>query len=153
VFREPSGPNPKQKNYASPLEVDTKLYKTWEKIVGDVRALVAGETGISLAALWKLSKTKGAAPTGFIDIGAMLKTPKDVVYERDSIDRIEVEKNPKKRAELITKLMKDLLGNGFKDKMKASPITDRLIELRKTLDKKGGDELVEDKLKYLFWIN
>jgi hypothetical protein len=44
----------------------------------------------------------------------MLKSPKDIVFERDSIDRIESEKNAKKRTELTTTLIKDLVGNGFK---------------------------------------
>jgi hypothetical protein len=145
-------PSPKQKNYASPLAVDDNLYKTWATIVGDVRSLVSGETGVSFVALGDLLKIKGA-PAGFIDFGAMLKSPKDIVWELGALDKIETEKNANTRKALTTKVLKGLLGNGYKATMKPSRITDRLLQLRKDLDKQGGDQIVEDKLKYFIWFN
>jgi hypothetical protein len=143
-------PSPKQQNYASPLTVDAPLYKTWEAVVADVRALVAGSTGISLASLWSLFGEKGA-PTGFIDLGAMLSTPKDIVFVLGAVDRIEIEKNAGKRAAQTTTFLKGVLGNGYKAKMKPSPLTDRLLQLRK--DRAADEQLFEDKLKYLLWLN
>lgn len=144
-------PNPKQKSYASPLPVDAKLYKTWESILGDIQALVAGKTGLSFEAIGKLVGVKGA-PKGFIDLGAMLSTPKDIVWDLGALDRLEREKNAGKRVQLATTLFKQLLGNGYKAKMKPSPLTDRLLQLRKDFDG-GAEQAGEDKLKYFFWLN
>ncbi|MBA3502813.1 MAG: carboxypeptidase-like regulatory domain-containing protein [Myxococcota bacterium] len=143
-------PSPKQKNYASPLAVDVALYKSWEDVVADVRTLVSGTTGISLKSLWSVFGEKGAPP-GFIDLGAMLSSPKDIVFELGAIDRIEIEKNVAKRAKLMTTFLQGLLGNGYKAKMKASPLTDRLIQLRK--DRDVAEQVFEDKLKYVLWLN
>ncbi|MBA3456864.1 MAG: carboxypeptidase regulatory-like domain-containing protein [Deltaproteobacteria bacterium] len=144
-------PNPAQKNYPSPLAMDAKLYKTWASIVGDARALVSSETGLSLAAMWKVLRIERGRPTGFVDFGAMLTTPKEIVFDVATIEALENEKNPKKSGALMTKLLGDLLGNGYKPKMKPSPITDRLLQLRKDLDQ--GGQAVELKLKYLLWLN
>ncbi|MDX2090068.1 MAG: carboxypeptidase-like regulatory domain-containing protein [Kofleriaceae bacterium] len=145
-------PSPKQKNYASPLSVDAKLYKTWEDIIGDVRALVASKTGISLAGVWKLFGEPKGAPSGFIDVGAMLKTPKDIVIEIGALDRIEVEKDPNVASKMTKTFIKELVGNGYKPTMSASRLTERLLLLRKDLEKGAGDAL-EDKLKYVLWLN
>jgi hypothetical protein len=145
-------PNPKQTSYGAPLPVDAKLYKTWEQVIGDVRELVDGKTGISLAAVWKLLDFKGGGPTGFIDVGAMFTSPKPIVIEVGMIDRLEIEKDAKEASKLATQLLKDVVGNGYKPKMKASKLTDRLLLLRKELDKGGGDA-IEDKLKYVLWLN
>lgn len=143
-------PSPKQKNYASPLAVDANLYRTWEDVVLDVRSLVAGETGISFQALWELFE-ENDPPPGFIDFGAMLTKPKNIVIEIGAIDRIEIEKNPAKRSAMTVTLLKNLIGNGFRMQMKPSRLTGRLIQLRK--DMAGDDELFEDKMKYFFWLN
>jgi hypothetical protein len=145
-------PSPKQKNYASPLVVDAKLYQTWEDILGDIRALVAGETGLSFEAIGKLAGVKNGTPKGYVDLGAMLTTPKDIVWDLGAMDRIEDEKNTKKRVAMTTKLFKQLLGDGYKAKMKPSPLTNRLLQIRKDLDG-GFDTAAEDKLKYFFWLN
>ncbi|MFN0249649.1 MAG: carboxypeptidase-like regulatory domain-containing protein [Kofleriaceae bacterium] len=145
-------PNPKQNSYASPLVVDAKLYKSWETIVGDVRALVNGEAGISLPALATVFGMRRGAPTGFLDIGAMLKTPKDIIWEVDALDRIESETKPAARSKRATELLRGLLGDGYKTKMKPSKLTDRLLQLRKDYDRNASDAF-EDKLKYLLWIN
>jgi hypothetical protein len=145
-------PNPKQKSFASPLKVDDRLYKTWEAIVGDIRDLVDGKTGLSFEAIGKLFGIKKGAPKGYMDLGAMLSTPKEIVWDLGAIDRIEDEKNMKKRTAMATKLLQQVLGNGYKAKMKSSPLTDRLLQIRKDLDG-GAEQAVEDKLKYFFWLN
>jgi hypothetical protein len=48
-------------------------------------------------------------------------------------------------------MLKQVLGNGLNPKMKASKLTDRLIQLRKDLD--GAETAFEDKLKYVLWLN
>jgi len=144
-------PNPKQNSYAAPLAVDAKLYKTWEAIVGDVRVLVAGKTGLSFKAMAAVLGIEDEAPAGFVDIGAMLRKPKDIVFEIGAIDRIEIEHNAGRRRQLTVTLLKQLLGNGYKKSMKPSPLTDRLIQLRKDVD--GVNGAFEDKLKYLLWLN
>jgi hypothetical protein len=143
-------PSPKQKNYAAPLTVDANLYRTWEDVVLDVRSLVAGETGISFQALWELAEEKDAPP-GFIDFGAMLTKPKNIVIDVTMIDRIDDEKSPAKRATLMVSFIKNLIGNGFRMQMKPSRLTDRFIQLRK--DMSANDEVFSDKLKYFFWLN
>jgi hypothetical protein len=144
-------PNPKQRDYASPLPVDAQLYQTWEQIVGDVRRLLRSETGLALPALWTLLDVKQRAPVGFVDLGAMLTQPSDIVVDVEALERIGNEKNATRRANLTTAFIKGLVGNGYNAKMKASPITDRLLRLRKDLDR--ADDVFEDKLKYLLWLN
>jgi hypothetical protein len=143
-------PNPKQQSYASPLPVDAKLYQTWAEVIGDVRSLVEGKAGISLAGMWAVFGERDA-PAGYIDLAAMLTTPKDITIEIDAIDRIENEKNAGKRKQQITALLQGVLGNGYKKKMKASKLTDRLIQLRKDFD--TAETAFEDKLKYVLWLN
>ena len=145
-------PNPKQTSYGAPLPVDAKLYKTWEQVIGDVRELVDGKAGVSLAAVWKLLDFKGGGPTGFIDVGAMFTSPKPIVIEVGMIDRLEMEKDAKAASKLATQIIKDVVGDGYKPKMKASKLTDRLLQLRTELAKSGGDAL-EEKLKYVLWLN
>jgi hypothetical protein len=143
-------PSPKQKSYAAPLAVDAALYQTWEDVVLDVRSLVAGETGIAFRALWQVFGEK-EPPPGFIDLGAMLAKPKDIVLELAAIDRIENEKNPVKREKLTVALLQSLLGNGYKAQMKPSRLTDRLLQLHKDMAANGSG--FDDKLKYFFWLN
>ena len=144
-------PSPKQKNFASPLPVDSALYTTWENIVLDIRSLVSSNTGISFKALFDLTGEKGLAPGGFIDLGAMLTKPKNIVVEIGMIDKVEAEKNAGKRAKMTENFLKSLIGNGFKPTMKPSPLTERLIQLRK--DMAGSNDAFEDKMKYFLWLN
>jgi len=143
-------PSPKQKNYASPLAVDAALYKSWEAIVTDVRTLLTADTGIKLESLWALFGEK-AAPGGFIDVRAMFEKPQDIVFQLGMIDRIEIEKNATKRGKLMTTFLQGVIGNGYKKQMKTSPLTDRLMQLRK--DRAADEKRFEDKLKLVLWLN
>lgn len=145
-------PNPRQSSYASPLTVDATLYATWAQVVGDVRALVDGKAGLSLPAVWALLDLGKGAPRGFIDVGAMFTAPTSIVLEVGALDRLEGEKDVKAVSKLTTQLVKDLIGNGYRTKMRASKLTDRLLAMRKELLKAGG-QAYEDKLKYVLWIN
>ena len=42
-------PNPKQKSHAMPLTVDDALFDTWGGVLSDVRKLLLGQEGLSVA--------------------------------------------------------------------------------------------------------
>jgi hypothetical protein len=146
-------PNPKQKNYAAPLAVDSKLYQTWADIVADLRLLVTGQTGLSLRAMMSVIDPGAGndVPNAFLDFGAMLATPKDIILQLGTMELIEKEKNPTKRQKLADKALRSAIGNGYKAAMKPSGLAERLTRMRAELGK--GNASIEDKLKYLLWMN
>ena len=137
-------PNPKQKNYAMPLPVDAKLYETWAGVVSDVRGLVAGRTGVAMRELALLEGHKLAAitPDAFVDLGRMLTEPTDITIATNE------------RGEdlaSMTRILRGLLGHGYNEHMTSSPLVLRLAAMRADLEK--GNDTLEHKLHYLFWIN
>ena len=145
-------PSPAQTNYPMPLEVDAALYETWSGIIGDVRDLVAGKTAISLAELGALSPEISAlatTPSGFLDIGRMLREPRSI--------RISMEKLAEFGAQSDVGMLDadavytEIFGIYYQADMKPSPITKRLLGLSEALQT-GGDTL-ERKLMYLLWLN
>ena len=148
-------PNPRQQSHASPLPVDAQLYETWADVIADLRLLVAGRTGLPLRDLVAAVSPSNAAevPGGFIDLGAMLATPKDIVLRAHPINALEIERDLARRQALISHLLRGVLGNGYRAaKMKPSRLIDRLTRIRAEVDKLGPQAL-EDKLKYLLWLN
>lgn len=139
-------PNPKQQSHPIPLDVDAKLYETWAGVTGDVRRMLASEEGISIRELANLiDDDLGAfAPDAYIDLGAMLSSPKDF-----SVDFARIDGRPSPAA--IDGLVRELLGNGYKQQMKPSPLLGRLRAMKQDLER--GEDTVERKLRYLFWLN
>lgn len=134
-------PNPRQKSYAMPLAVTPDLYATWEAVVRDVRRLLASEEGVSVRALVDWIHRPGApAPDAFLDIGRMLRQPKDIVIDlrRGTHDRME-------------QVLRGLTGNGFRGAMRPSPVLDRLQALMGS--RHASDDTFERKLRYFLWIN
>jgi hypothetical protein len=131
-------PNPRQRSYAMPLEVDAGLYDTWQAVIGDVRRMLESEEGISLrevAAL--LGESATDLPNIYVDLGAMLREPRDIILDFTSKD--------------IDTIAKNLLGAGYKKSMKPSPLVPRLARMKTELAR--GEDTFERKLRYLLWLN
>jgi hypothetical protein len=140
-------PNPAQRSYAMPLEVDATLYATWEGVLGDVRNMLESKAGISLREVKGLVGDPDAPiPDVFIDIGAMLRDPKDIVLDFTRFDGHVGDKRAN-----VDAILRDVLGNGYKKSMKPSPIVARLRRMKDELSR--GNDTLERKLRYLLWLN
>jgi hypothetical protein len=138
-------PNPKQKSYAMPLDVDANLYDTWGAILGDVQRILASQEGLSLRdAGSTLVGDRDAAmlPAAYVDVGAMLREPTDIVIDIDNFND-----DPK----TYERLLRGLLGHGYATSMRASPLVARLRHMKDQLDR--GEDTLERKLRYLIWMN
>lgn len=131
-------PNPRQRSYAMPLEVDARLYETWEGVIGDVRGMLESKHGISLhEVVALLGESAKDIPNIYIDVGAMLREPRDIVLDLQS-------KN-------VDTIARNLLGAGYKKSMKPSPLVARLARMKTELGR--GEDTFERKLRYLLWLN
>ena len=135
-------PNPKQRSFAMPLPVDDALYDTWLGVLTDVRTMLRSEAGISLREAKGLVEPDDdfPIPDGFIDLGAMLRDPKDIVIDLSKTKRRDTEG-----------MLRDLLGDGYKKSMKPSPIVARLRRMKDELSR--GEDTLGRKLRYLLWLN
>jgi hypothetical protein len=134
-------PNPRQKSFAMPLPVDDALYETWLGVLGDVRRMLKSKEGISLReAQGVLGSDDTPVPDIFIDLGAMLREPKDIVFDLKKIERSNIDG-----------ILKDVLGNGYRKKMTPSPIVARFRRMAQELSR--GEDTFERKLRYLMWLN
>jgi hypothetical protein len=140
-------PNPRQKSHPMPLPVDQALYETWGGVLQDVRKLVEGDEGIGVADVAELLKGEFdvSGARGFVDIGAMLNRPKDIVIHEDDFKMLD--KEPLNLGAALSML----LGEYYVDKMKPSALPKRLLRMKGEIDK--HDEDIEHKLRYLFWLN
>lgn len=141
-------PNPRQKSYAMPLEVDDRLYETWAAVLGDVRRMLNSEEGLSIRELAKVADDdlETRAPAAFIDLGRMLSEPADI-----RIDLSLLLGDNEDRKVTVEKLLRGLLGNGYQTSMRASPLVGRLRHMKEELDR--GTDTFERKLRYLLWLN
>jgi hypothetical protein len=138
-------PNPRQKDHPLPLPVDDALYETWRLVVGDLERLVRGEEGLAIADLQKLDERHPKQLSqGYVDVGRMLREPKDIVLDLDVIDRLE-------RSRDVDGLAKSVLGSYYVRSMKRSPLPDRLMRMQGEVER--GEESLERKLRYLLWVN
>lgn len=135
-------PNPRQKSYAMPLQVDDQLYQTWKGVLGDVRRLLASEEGISLREAKRLidPSERSEVPDMYIDLGRMLREPKDIVFDIGALEKHSYET-----------FLRGLIGNGYQTKMRPSPLVARLRGMKDSLDR--GEDSLERKLRYLLWLN
>jgi hypothetical protein len=141
-------PNPKQKNHPLPLPVDEMLYETWEGVLRDLRALLKGEEGISVAEVAQLGDHQWEnPPQGFVNIKKLLEEPGDIVIRLDHVDALEGERS----RENAEKVIKDILGEKYVPEMKPTPLLKRLVRMKGEMER--GEESFERKLRYLFWLN
>jgi len=139
-------PNPKQKSYAMPLEVDASLYETWAGVLGDVHRMLASQEGLSLrdAASAVIGDRDAAIlPAAYVDLGAMLREPTDIVIDLDDTGHDD--------AKTYERVLRGLLGHGYSTSMRASPLVARLRHMKDQLDR--GEDTLERKLRYLIWMN
>lgn len=138
-------PNPSQKSHPLPLPVDGALYATWEGVVGDLERLVRGQEGLSVRELAQLGDHRWESPPGgFIDVGGLFGAPRDVVLDLDLLERAERKRD-------VEAALGSLLGANYRRQMKPSPLPSRLSRMKGEVDR--GEESLERKLRYLFWIN
>jgi hypothetical protein len=139
-------PSPRQKNSPVPLAVDNALYETWSGVISDLRGLVRGDTGISLGELGRLAGMP-KPPSGYLDVGQMLSHPKDLVFDIPAMSRHDLD-GPNADAE---GLARDVFGSYYVKHMRATPLIGRLARMAGELVR--GEESLDRKLRYLFWIN
>lgn len=138
-------PSPSQKSHPLPLPVDAALYATWQGVIGDLQRLVRGEEGLSVAELAQLGDHRWKnPPRGFVDVGGLFSSPRDVVIDLDLLERAE-------RSHDVEAALRRLLGAHYLEQMKPSPLPRRLEHMKGEVDR--GEESLERKLRYLFWIN
>ncbi len=138
-------PNPKQRDHPIPMPVDEKLYATWGGLLGDVRRLVKGEEGVSVAEIVDIAELKCSnLPPGYISIGKMFDTPNDIVIEMEAIDDLDSCREP-------AIALNRIFGDSYIHEMKPSPILRRAARMKDEVDR--GVESIERKLRYLIWLN
>lgn len=94
---------------------------SWFALVDDLRRLLASQEGIAFHEGEDLF-LPGVLPDAFLDVGALLREPKDIVIDLSLLDGTITERK-------VEAVLRGALGNGFKQTMKPSPIADRLRDL------------------------
>ncbi len=137
-------PNPRQVNHPVPLAVDDQLYATWAAVTRDVRHLLRGDEGIAMREVAALvdDDLVAFAPDAYIDVGRLLREPSDIVFDVRGADESRAS---------AERILKAVLGKGYATGMKPSPLVGRLHAMKGQLDR--GEETLEHKLRYLFWLN
>lgn len=138
-------PNPRQRSFAMPLEVDAELYTRWAAVTADLRRLLDSEEGLSIRELVTAIGAPRRAtelPDAFVDLGRMFAEPSDIVIELD--DNLPA---PQK----YERLLRGLLGHGYAESMRASPLVGRLRHMRDQVER--GEDTLARKLRYSLWLN
>jgi hypothetical protein len=144
-------PNPRQKDHPLPLPVDTALYDIWEAVVDDVRRIVRGEEGLSVAELAQLGDHQWERPPrGYLDIGKMLSEPRDIVLEIKTLDEIDDYSSKKSRRQ-VERVLEVIFGDYYVRRIAPSPLLRRAKRMKREVE--AGKESIDRKLRYLFWIN
>jgi hypothetical protein len=140
-------PNPRQKSHPIPLDVDQALYDTWGGVLEDLRKIVNGDEGIGVADVADLLKGEitVSGARGFVNIGAMLDHPKDIVIVSDDIEMLE------KRSTNLGAVLSTMLGEYYVASMKPSALPKRLARMKGEID--AHQDEFEHKLRYVFWLN
>lgn len=140
-------PSPRQKSHPLPLEVDDALYRTWEDVLGDVRALARGDTGLDVAELAQLGHHRWQTPPrGYLDIGRMLSDPRDIVFDFAVMERISGD-----RPETVEAALRSIFGAAYVTQKKPSALLGRLGRMKREID--GNQDTFERKLRYFLWLN
>lgn len=130
-----------------PLPVDQALYDTWGGVLDDMQKLINGDEGIAAADIAMLLKGEVDVSNarGFVNIGAMLNRPKDIVILERDVQMLD--KHP---IDLGASLAA-ILGEYHVAGMKPSGLPKRLARMKGEIDARQED--IEHKLRYLFWLN
>jgi HPt (histidine-containing phosphotransfer) domain-containing protein len=140
-------PNPRQKSHAMPLEVDDALFETWAGVLSEVEKLLKGEEGISVAELAQLGRHRWENPPGgYLDLGALLTQPRDLVVDREELRALRRED-----AGGISEMLGRVFGPAYKTKLPPSHLIERMQRMRKEIDR--NEDTFERKLRYLLWLN
>jgi len=140
-------PSPRQKDHPLPLPVDEALYRTWADVVGDLRRLVAGKEGLSVAELAQLGDHQWQRPpAGFLDIGRLFSAPGDIVLDFATLANVELDD-----ASSVEAALRSVLGEAYATGMRPSPLIGRLSRMKGEWDR--GEESLERKLRYFLWLN
>lgn len=141
-------PNPTQRDHPLPLPVDGQLYATWQGVLRDLGALLRSAEGIDVAEAAQLGDDQwDDPPQGAIDVGRLLARPGDIVIRLDHTSALDRDRT-RQNAEAV---LRDLFGDKYVARMKPSPLLQRLSRMKRELER--GEESLERKLRYLFWLN
>ncbi|HSA19942.1 MAG TPA: hypothetical protein P5076_00725 [Myxococcota bacterium] len=141
-------PNPRQRSYALPLPVDEALYQTWAGVLGDLTRLLEGEEGLGVTDVAQLGDHVWRdPPRGYVNVRRMFEAPGDVVLDAGNLERLDRDQT-RETAEAV---LRDVLGDKYVPEMKASPLPSRLARMKTEVER--GEESLEKKLRYLFWLN
>jgi hypothetical protein len=141
-------PNPKQKNHPLPLPVDQKLYDTWAGVLEDLRLLVCGKTGISVAEVAQLGDHQWQdPPQGYVNIGKLIEEPGDLVI---SFKNVKALGDDRTRAS-VERVLADVFGDKYVPQMAGTQLISRLLRMKDEIHR--GEESLERKLRYLLWLN
>jgi hypothetical protein len=136
-------PSPRQKSHPIPLPVDDALYRTWGEVNGDLRRIVRGEEGIDVAAAFQLGDDQWPnPPAGFIDVGRLFEHPGDIVLDTRAFENAE--RDP-------AGALRSVFGAAYVTSMKATPLLGRFARMKAEVTR--GQESLDRKLRYLFWVN
>jgi hypothetical protein len=142
--------NPRQKDHPLPLPVDDALYETWAQVLADVRELVSGKAGFSIAELAQLGDHRWSnPPKGYLNVGLLLDQPSDIVFNVS--DLMALAKANDEPTALVEKILGQLFGGAYQGTMKASLLPSRFHRMKKDIEQ--GHESFERKLRYLLWLN
>jgi hypothetical protein len=149
-------PNPRQKNHPLPLPVDDALFQTWEGVVSDLEGLMRSQQGLSVEELAQLGDHRWShPPKGFIDVGSLLSAPGDIVLDLKKLEGaaedLQADGLPNTRATHVEAILREVLGAKYKTSMAPTRLIQRLSRMKGEVDR--GEERLERKLRYLFWIN
>jgi len=138
-------PNPRQKDHPLPMPVDDALYETWDAVIGDLERLLDSREGLSVAELEALDQHRSSTRArGYLDLGSLLSEPRDIVIDLGALEAAD------NRGD-VDGMMKSAFGASYERSMRPSPLIGRLRRMQGEVDR--GQESLEQKLRYLFWIN
>lgn len=141
-------PNPRQLDHPMPLPVDDALYETWSRVVSAVRRLLRSEDGLDVAEIAQLGDDQWEdPPRGFIDLGRFLSEPSDIVVNAEHVEAFD-DAPTRANAE---QLLRDAFGAAYVPEMAPSALPRELMRMRDEIA--SGAESLEQKLRYLLWIN
>lgn len=149
-------PNPRQQHHPIPMPMDEAVYDTWAGVVGDLAALLDSTQGLPLRKIVGAIDRKATllVPDAWIDLGAMLREPKDLVIDLGAVTKLDDhDSDPAATRAQTERLLKGLLGNGYRTApMQESPLLERLEKMKQSLDH-DPNESFERKLRYFLWLN
>jgi hypothetical protein len=130
------------------LPVDEALFVTWAGVLADLQALIGSRAGLSVAEAAQLGDHRwDDPPTGFVDIGGLLDEPADIVLDLEHVERLD-RQDTRQNAEAV---LRDVFGAKYRPDMPPSPLLSRLARMKTEVER--GQESLERKLRYLFWVN